>query len=128
MTLIVVGPLAGTYVAAVQSLPEKQRPNLWAVSELPLSKNPLPDALLKQITFGPGLCVAEEHVARGGFGSELALHIAEKGIGIASFHHLCARKHIYDTYGSQTYLRQLSGLDAEQMLACVTSGSPIGDS
>lgn len=121
MTVIAVGPLASLYVAAVQALPESERPNLWAVTELPLSKNPLPDALLKQMTEGPGVCVAEEHVARGSFGSELALHLAERGIAIQRFRHLCARSHIYDAYGSQNFLREKSGLAAAQLIACVTS-------
>jgi len=121
MVVIAVGPLAGTYVAAIQALPENQRPNLWAVAELPLSKNPLPDALVQQITGGPGVCVAEEHVARGSFGSELALHLAVRGIATPRFRHLCAQSHIYDAYGSQNFLRKKSGLAAAQLIACVTS-------
>ncbi|MCP2086989.1 UNVERIFIED_ORG: transketolase [Paraburkholderia sediminicola] len=121
MTVIAVGPLAGIYVAAAEALPESRRPNLWAVAELPLSKNPLPDALVEQITAGPGVCIAEEHVARGGFGSELALHLAERGIATPRFRHLCARSHIYDTYGSQNFLREKSGLAAAQLIACITS-------
>ncbi len=121
MTVVVVGPLAGIYVAAFGNLPEAQRPNLWAVAELPLGKNPLPEGLLDQIADGPGLCVAEEHVARGGFGSELALYLAEQSVRVTSFRHLCARSHIYGAYGSQNYLRGESGLDVEHMLACVTS-------
>lgn len=120
MTVIAVGPLSGIYVAGIQNLPEKRRPNLWACAELPLSRNPLPEALLKQITHGPGLCVAEEHVARGSFGSELALHLVENCIRVKKFKHLCARSHIYDSYGSQKYLRQQSCLDVEQLLAFVT--------
>lgn len=121
MTVIAVGPLAGLYVAAVQAVPENERPNLWAVTELPLSKNPLPDTLVKQMTDGSGVCVAEEHVARGGFGSELALHLAERGIAMRRFRHLCARSHIYDAYGSQNFLREKSGLAPAQLIACVTS-------
>lgn len=121
MAVIAIGPLAGLYVGAVQTLPESTRPNLWAVAELPLSKNPLPELLLKQITEGPGVCVAEEHVARGGLGAELALELAERGITAAKFRHLCARSHIYDAYGSQNFLREKSGLAATQLIACVTS-------
>jgi len=35
-TLMLVGPLAGGILAAVQTLPESQRPNLWVLSELPI--------------------------------------------------------------------------------------------
>ena len=120
-TVIAVGPLAGSYIAALQGLPDDQRPNLWAVSELPLSTHTLPEALMAQITSGAGLCVAEEHVARGGFGAELALYLAERGIRAGSFTHLCARKHLYDAYGSQDYLRRRSGIAAENVLAWVTA-------
>lgn len=121
MTVIAIGPLAGLYIAAFNNLPEKHRPNLWALAELPLTKNPLPNTLLKQITQGPGLCVAEEHVARGGFGSELALYLTKNGIRITKFHHLCARSHLFETYGSQNFLRRQSDLDVTHILEVVAS-------
>ncbi len=121
MTVIAVGPLASLYVSAVQMLPDNERPNLWAIAELPLSKNPIPDQLIKQIIAGPGICVAEEHVARGGFGAELALYLAERGIFAPKFRHLCARSHIYAAYGSQNFLREKSGLSAAQLIISVTS-------
>lgn len=114
-TVIAVGPLAGSYITAVQGLPDRQRPNLWAVSELPLGKHPMPKNLMNQITSGVAICVAEEHVARGGFGAELALYLAEQSVRIGSFTHLCARKHLYDSYGSQDFLRRRSGIHAENI-------------
>ena len=119
MVVIAVGPLAGSYVAACLTLPESQRPNLWALAELPLSRHALPDALLRQIVNGPGVCVAEEHVARGGFGAELALYLAECGIHPKRYRHLHARSHQYERYGSQSYLRAQSGLDATALLVAV---------
>ena len=53
---------------------------------------------MAQIASGVALCVAEEHVARSGFGAELALYLAERGVRVGSFTHLCARKHLYDAY------------------------------
>jgi transketolase len=61
--------------------------------------------------------VAEEHVRRSGFGAELALHLVDSGRAVRRFHHLHARAHHYDRYGSQTYLRRQSGLDADTLLA-----------
>ena len=124
-TVIAVGPLAGTYIAALLELPDAVRPNLWAVAELPLEKHPLPAALMAQIASGAGLCVAEEHVARGGFGAELALYLIERGLSTGSFTHLCARKHLYDTYGSQDFLRHQSGIAAENLLAWISASSLI---
>lgn len=117
--VIAIGPLAGTYLAACESLPSERRPQLWALAELPLDNHPLPAALWQQIRNARALCVAEEHVRRGGFGAELTLHLAEQGIALRQFHHLYARAHHYERYGSQGFLRRLSGLDADSLLAWV---------
>lgn len=119
MAVVAIGPLAGAYLAACQALPETQRPNLWALAELPLSRHGLPTELLRQIVDGPGVCVAEEHVSRGGFGAELALYLAERGIKPERFRHLHARHHQYERYGSQTYLRVQSALDADALLTAI---------
>ena len=119
MIVIVAGPLAGTYIESFQRLPEEIRPNLWIVTELPLEHNPLPTALIKQMTSERGLCVVEEHVSRGGLGSELALLLLEKKVVVGAFHHLYARAHHYATYGSQNFLRAQSGIDIKSVLAVV---------
>jgi transketolase len=115
--VLAVGPLAGSYIAAFERLAPASRPNLWAVSELPLELNPLPEPLLAQLRETSCLVVAEEHVRRGGFGAELVLWLAERGWQLPRFHHLYARAHHYERYGSQAYLRRLSGLDAPSLLA-----------
>lgn len=115
--VIAVGPLAGTYIEAFERLPVECRPNFWVVTELPLEQNPLPAELLLQIGVASSLCVAEEHVRHGGFGSDLLLHLAEKNIAVRNFRHLYARAHHFDRYGSQNFLRQQSALDVDAMLA-----------
>lgn len=120
--VIAVGPLAGSYIEAIESLPQSARPNLWAVSELPLEHNPMPPELWEQIVQTGELCVAEEHVRRSGLGSEVALHLADRGVALRRFHHLYARAHHFDRYGSQSFLRRQSGLDADSLLAVLASG------
>lgn len=115
--VIAVGPLAGTYIEAFERLPAEYRPNLWIVSELPIEQNPLPAELLIQLENSSCLCVAEEHVRHGGFGSDLLLHLAEKNIAVRRFLHLYARAHHFDRYGSQNFLRRQSALDVDSMLA-----------
>lgn len=115
--VIAVGPLAGTYIATFETLAIEHRPNLWAVAELPIELNPIPIALISQIQNCTNLIVAEEHVQRGGFGSELLLHLANTEISIPSFHHLYARAHHFERYGSQSFLRRASQLDVGNMLA-----------
>ena len=115
--VIAVGPLAGTYISVFELMPAAIRPNFWVVTELPLEQNPLPAELFAQIEKTTSLCVAEEHVRHGGFGSDLLLHLAEKGIVVRRFRHLYARAHHFSRYGSQSFLRQHSLLDADSMVA-----------
>ena len=117
--IIAVGPLAGTYIEALLLMPEKLRPRLWAVAELPLSMHPMPMVLVQQIAQAQALCVAEEHVARGGFGSELALHFALTGTTPQRMVHLHALAHHYARYGSQSYLRMQSKIDPQSLLSAL---------
>ena len=117
--VIAVGPLAGTYIEALLTIEAAQRPKLWAVAELPLEHNPLPLELIEQIQESGSLCVAEEHVARGSFASELALNLMEHGTSPRRFVHLFARAHHYERYGSQPYLRKQSRLDPASLLAAI---------
>lgn len=119
--VIAVGPLAGTYIESFLQLPAPRRPNLWAVAELPLAHNPLPESLLAQLSQSGRLHVAEEHVQRGGFGAELALHLLQAGIPVRHFGHHYARAHHFERYGSQGFLRRQSALDAASVLAALES-------
>lgn len=114
--VLAVGSLAGTYIEIFEKLPEERRPNLWAVAELPIERSPLPLTLQAQIANSDKLFVAEEHVRQGGFGSQLLLHLVEQGISVKNFHHLYARAHHFERYGSQLFLRKQSFLDPNSML------------
>jgi transketolase len=113
--VIAVGPLASTYIEALRGMPASERPSLWAVTELPLAHNPPPRELLAQIARLGRVCIAEEHVERGGFAAEFALHMMRSGLS-ARIATLCARAHHYPRYGSQSYLRKESGLDPASLL------------
>ena len=117
--VIVVGPLAGTYIYAFEHMPEDLRPRLWVTTELPIELNPPPEDLMEQIRATPTLFVAEEHVRHGGFGSDLLLNLAERGVAVRRFRHLYARAHRFDRYGSQPYLRKASALDVDSMLSAL---------
>lgn len=124
--VIAVGPLAGTYIEALLLMSEEIRPCLWSVAELPLSMHPMPEALVRQIAQIQSLCIAEEHVARGGFGSELALHFALTGTMPRRIVHLHALAHQYARYGSQHYLRKQSRLDPQSLVSAIQdSGSTL---
>jgi transketolase len=121
MTVIAVGPLAGTYIEAFGALPPERRPNLWALAQLPIERNPPPDELLREIAAGPGVCVAEEHVRQGGAGAQLALYLAETGVRVKTFRMSPALAHHYERYGSQQYLRSMSKLDPASVLRTIES-------
>ena len=117
--VIAVGPLASTYIETFEKMNPSSRPNFWAVSELPIEKNPFPVELLAQIQSASLLCVAEEHVRRGGFASELVLYLTSQGIALPRFIHLHALAHHYSRYGSQPFLRKLSSLDTASMVSAL---------
>ncbi|MBB5192353.1 transketolase [Silvimonas terrae] len=114
--VVAVGPLAGTYIAAIQNLPQGSRPALWALAELPVVSDALPAALLASIKRTGRIVVAEEHVQQGGVGSQLAMCLLGQGVA-ARLTHLFAKAHHYERYGSQSWLREQSGLDAKTLLA-----------
>ena len=77
----------------------------------------MPATLQAQLQSQKRVCVVEEHVARGGVGAELALLLVKRGIAPQRFFHLCAQAHIYERYGSQTFLRKQSQLDVAALLS-----------
>ena len=48
-TVLAVGPLAGSYIAALRSQSDSARPNLWALTELPLVAAEIPDAFWEDL-------------------------------------------------------------------------------
>lgn len=114
--IIAVGPLAGTYVAMLEALPEGDRPSLWALAELPVDPAGLPPRLVAQAKAADTVCVAEEHVEQGGAGMALAILFLRENIAVRRFVHLHALAHVYDTYGSQKFLRKKSCLDPQSLL------------
>src|SRR5207248_1720175 len=108
-TLVVVGPLVGGILEAVRHLEEVQRPNVWLVSELPLT--PLPEAFLADLARSQRLVVVEEHVAQGGAGSMLASALLTAGCAPPRYAHRTALGYVSGLYGSQKFHRAECGLD-----------------
>jgi transketolase len=117
--VVAVGPLAGSYIEVCAALAREERPKLWAAGQMPVMTAPPPAALLAQIAHTPLLCIAEEHVAQGGFAAQLTLYLATNGIRIPKLATMCARSHTFDRYGSQRFLREKSGLDPSSLLAAL---------
>ena len=120
--LIVVGPNAGGLLAEALAWPERARPEVWALSELPLAVAPMPDACRSRIIASGALYVLEEHVAQGSVGHMLAADLLASGTAPGVFRHFCARGYPSGRYGSQAFHRRECGLDAPSVLAAIRDG------
>jgi transketolase len=114
-TIIAVGPLAGSLWGACNQLPDEARPNLYCLSQLPLTE--LPRELLADLTASPKLVIAEEHVAQGSAGHALAMKLIQNGCPPLQTRHLTALGYPSGRYGSQKFHRGECGLDTAGILA-----------
>lgn len=122
--IVAVGPLAGIAWGAIADMTGSAVPELWALAELPLHRSPPPDELVRSLREKSALCVVEEHVAQGGVGQSLAAWCLEQDIPIRRFRHLAAMGYPSGTYGSQTFHRRESGLDALSIRDAVGALAP----
>jgi transketolase len=113
---MLVGPLAGGILAAVQTLPESQRPNLWVLSELPIIHAEIPTAFISDLEQSGHLIVVEEHVAQGSAGAALARALLCGQTPPRRFSHRFARGYPSGHAGSQSYHREECGLDPASIL------------
>jgi transketolase len=125
-TLLVVGPLAGGILQVALALPPAQRPNLWVLTELPVTPETIPAEFLSDVQRAGHLVVVEEHVAQGGAGQMLAHCLLSMGQTPQRFTHRCAQGYLSGRYGSQAFHRHECGLDAESIIQCclVPASSP----
>jgi transketolase len=114
--VVAFGPLAGGYAAAFRELPAARRPQLWAAARLSIDRSPPPAALVERLANDGRLYIGEEHVAHGGFGEQLTAYLIYRGVSLRDVRSLHALKHVFETYGSQRFLRARSRIDARAML------------
>lgn len=112
--VIAIGSIAGKILLELEKIPQKNRPNLWILSELPI--NNFPQELIADIQNNK-LCIFEEHVANGSAGQMIATKLLSDDIKIKSFLHLHAKGYPSQKYGSQNFHRQESGLVTENILS-----------
>jgi transketolase len=115
-TMVVAGPLAGSILGAVATLPGSRRPDLWVVTELPLNPEAIPEGLLSSLSSSQRLIVIEEHVASDSVGQMLSYCLALLGRMPAQFTHRCALGYVSARYGSQKFHRIECGLDPDSIL------------
>ncbi len=118
-TLLVAGPLVGSIWEAAAALEEARRPNLWIVTELPVTEGAIPLEFIEDLKRSRDLVVAEEHVAQGGVGQALAHALALMGKLPKMFTHRHALGYVSGRYGSQLFHRKECGLDPAAVLAAL---------
>jgi len=114
-TLLIVGPLAGGLIGAIRNLPEKTRPAVWILTELPIADE-MPSDFLHDIKRTDRLAIVEEHVSHGSVGEMIGRILLLGGIAPRRFFHHHARGYVSGYYGSQGFHRKESGLDAESIM------------
>ena len=112
-----VGPLAGELIHTAQQLSEYDRPRIWVLTELPVVSSEIPRLFLTDLADAGGrLLVAEEHVAHGGAGQMIAHALLQLSHSPRHFAHHHACGYSSGRYGSQTFHRRESGLDATTII------------
>lgn len=115
--ILSIGSIAGYYMKNFNNLDFRKRPNLWVISELPLSDKDIPKELIEEINKSKEVYVIEEHIKNGGLLSHLINNTSLlSSLRINSIKHFYAKDHIYNTYGSQNFLRKKTQLDFESIL------------
>ena len=98
-----VGPLVGGMLAGLEQLKEAVRPEVWLVTELPITD--VPAAFMESVCRTRRLLVVEEHTVHGGFGQMLAHHLTAAAVSLDSFTHKHALGYVSGLYGSQKFHR-----------------------
>lgn len=114
-TVLGIGPVISRLIEAVRHFEETRRPNVWVLSELPVTE--LPAAFLEDIQSSGHLITIEEHAASGGAGQMVAHALLTAGQPPRRFSHRFARGYLSGLYGSQSFHRRECGLDAASIVA-----------
>jgi transketolase len=96
---------------------EQTRPDLWVLTELPITADSIPKDFSASLRRSGHLFVVEEHVVRGSVGQELAHLLLTGGRMPAKFTHRCALGYVSGRYGSQKFHRRECGLDPASIVA-----------
>jgi len=113
-----VGPLVGGMLTALEQLKEGLRPEVWLVTELPITD--VPAEFMESVRRTRRLLVVEEHTVHGGFGQMLAHQLTAAGVSLDSFTHKHALGYVSGLYGSQKFHRAECGLDVASIVSAVS--------
>jgi transketolase len=114
-TLLAVGPLAGGLLGRLAGVGERERPNLWVLTELPTGEGDIPLDFLADLESSGRLGIVEEHIAHGGAGDILGRTLLRMGKAPKKWYHFFAKGYLSGTYGSQTFHRNECGLNPDDV-------------
>jgi transketolase len=106
-TIVGVGPVLLNAVAASKNT--NVSADIFVVNELPLEN--LSNELILSLKKTKRLLVVEEHVARGGLGEHLCLHLQKHQISLEKFVHQSAQGYPSKRYGSQAFHQSENKMD-----------------
>lgn len=118
-TMLIAGPLAGGILGSLRDLDESLRPDLWVLTELPISTDTIPMDFINGLRRSNHLFVVEEHVAQGGVGQMISRCLLIMGEAPSRFTHRCALGYVSGLYGSQRFHRKECGLDPDSIIAAL---------
>ena len=113
--ILAFGTVAGMALSNALKIDVRERPAIWACSQLPLLDMHISDELLEDIKNSEFTLLVEEHVATGGFGSAFALHMMKKNIPVKNFMHKCVKGYVSGLYGSQNFHRIENEIDSNSI-------------
>ena len=109
-TLLVVGSLTGILWKHLLTIAETQRPSLWVLTELPITKLMLLPEFISELKKSRKLIISEEHVENGGAAQQLVTTLMILGIKIDQLIIKNAKSQRPELYGSQEFHRFNDGL------------------
>lgn len=116
--LICLGSIASDYLVALENEPIRSRPSVWVVAKVPEKLADLNPVFLAALSTSPRNITVEENLGPSGFGMSLIYLLSQhqdyRGIVIES---LFLKDLVFQNYGSQEYLKRMSGISPDEILA-----------
>ena len=116
--LICLGSIASDYLVALEKEPVRSRPSVWVVTKVPKKLTDLKPDFLSALSTSPRNITVEENLGPSGFGMTLIFLLSQKRrYRTIEIEALFLHDLIFQNYGSQEYLKQMSGISSDQILA-----------
>lgn len=117
-TLTCLGTIASDYISRLEKEPFQSRPSVWVATNIPREFEELNREFIQELLASPMNITVEENLGAGGFGMNLSYLLSQRvetrAISIEAF---SLTGSVFETYGSQEYLKKFSGISPDRILA-----------